>query len=194
MNVRDEADDPAHPVHPALRRAEAEVVRHLEEACDDTAGKDLSQESLDELLHLEDELLAAARAVKKTVRLRRELGERPMAESQARESAAAVPTASAVEGERVCRLREFIDAGGKDWRVWEVKPGASGRRANPERYLGEYVNGWLAFECLQDEMRKRLPNHPPDWFGMVDSDLDRLLPRAVDVPKRKPKTGDAVAQ
>lgn len=174
-------------VHPALRRAEAEVARHLEEACDDVGRKDLGQESLEELLRLENELLAAARAVDETVRLRRQLGERPASESP--------PPASSVqgEGERVCRLREFSDAGGRDWRVWEVKPGASGRRTNPERYLGEYVNGWLAFECLQDEARRRLPNHPADWFGMVDTDLDKLLPQSVEVPKRKPKTEDAVA-
>jgi hypothetical protein len=169
-------------LHPALRRAEAEVARHLEEACDDAGRKDLGQESLDELLRLENELLAAARAVDETVRLRRQLGERPASESQ--------PPASSVEGERVCRLREFSDAGGRGWRVWEVIPGASGRATNPERYLGEYVKGWLAFECLQDDARKRLPNHPADWFGMVDADLDKLLPQAAEVPKRKPKTGD----
>ena len=181
MNPQDESES----LHPALRRAEAEVAHHLEEACDDAGRKDLGQESLDELLRLENELLAAARAVDETVRLRRQLGERPTSESP--------PPASSVGEERVCRLREFSDAGGRNWRVWEVKPGASGRRANPERYLGEYVNGWLAFECLQDEARKRLPNHPADWFGMVDADLDNLLPQAMEVPKRKPKTEDAVA-
>jgi hypothetical protein len=72
-----------------------------------------------------------------------------------------------------------------------VRPGSSGRRINPERYLGEYVKGWLAFECPQDEMRKRLPNHPTDWLRMTDADLDGLLPRAIDVPKRKPKMGSA---
>ena len=193
MDPRDESKS----VHPALRRAEAEVARHLEEACDDAGRKDLGEESLEELLRLENELLAAARAVDETVRLRRQLGERPTSESQP--SASSIegkgPEAGAVEGEqRVCRLREFSDTAGRDWRVWEVKPGASGRRTNPERYLGEYVNGWLAFECAQDEARKRLPNHPADWFGMVDTDLDKLLPRAVDVPKRKPKAGDAVAR
>ena len=187
MDPRDESRS----VHPALRRAEAEVARHLEEACDDAGRKDLGEESLEELMRLENELLAAARAVDETVRLRRQLGERPTSESP--------PPATSGEGEgegeqkRVCRLREFSDAGGRDWRVWEVKPGASGRRTNPERYLGEYVNGWLAFECAQDEARKRLPNHPADWFGMVDADLDKLLPRAVEVPKRKPKAGDVVA-
>jgi hypothetical protein len=72
-----------------------------------------------------------------------------------------------------------------------VRPGASGRKTNPERYLGEYVKGWLAFECLRDETRKRLPNHPADWFRMPDAELDLLLPHAVEVPKRKEKAEGA---
>jgi hypothetical protein len=180
------------PVQPALRRAEAEVARHLEEACEEIGEKDLSQESLDELLRLEDELLAAARAVDETVRLRRQLGERP---STGPESGRPTVSAAATQppfDAPVCRLRDFRDAQGKEWRVWEVKPGSSGRRINPERYLGEYVKGWLAFECPGDETRKRLPNHPTDWFGMADADLCQLIPRALEVPKRTPKpTGPA---
>ena len=191
MSIRDEPD----PVEPALRRAEAEVARHLEEACEEIGQKDLSQESLDELLRLEDELLAAARAVDEAVRLRRQLGEGTATGPDPRASTTArAPTHPPVEPP-VCRLREFRDAEGREWRAWEVRPGSTGRRINPERYLGEYVNGWLAFECLGAELRKRLPNHPPDWFGMADSDLDRFLPRAVDVRKREPKaTGGATQQ
>src|SRR5918992_2750331 len=175
-------------VQPALRRAEAEVARHLEEACDEIDQKDLSKESLDELLRLEDELLAAARAVDETVRLRRQLGESATSGPESRASTAASP-AQPAEASPTCRLREFWDADGREWRVWEVRPGSSGRRINPERYLGEYVRGWLAFECPRDELRKRLPNHPPEWFGMADADLDGLLPRAVDVRKRSPRSG-----
>jgi hypothetical protein len=182
MSIRDDPEG----VHPALRRAEAEVARHLEEACDDVEQKDLSQESLDELLRLENELLAAARAVDETVKLRRQLGERPGAATEPRESPAVPPPQPAPDAP-VCRLREFLDAAGKEWRVWEVKPGASGRPTNPERYLGEYFKGWLAFECLGDEARKRLPDYPTEWFRMTEADLDQLLPRAVDVPKRRLK-------
>jgi hypothetical protein len=175
-----------HPIEPALRRAEAEATRHLEEACDEVGEKDLSEESMDALLRLEDELLAAARAVDETVRLRRQLGERPTTgpDSTGSSGAAQADAGPAPGG---CRLREFADAEGKEWRVWEVRPGSSGRSINPERYLGEYVKGWLAFECLRDETRKRLPNHPADWFGLTDVDLDGLLPRAVEVPRRRPK-------
>src|SRR5918992_1680181 len=185
MSTRHDPD----PVQPALRRAEAKVARHLEEACDEIGQKDLSQESLDELLRLEDELLAAARAVDETVRLRRQLGERPATGPGTPGSSVAGTALQPADEAPVCRLRDFLDAEGREWRVWEVKPGSSGRRINPERYLGEYVKGWLAFECPQDEMRKRLPNHPSEWFSMADADLDGLLPRAVDVRKRSPRSG-----
>jgi hypothetical protein len=132
--------------------------------------------------------------VDETVRLRRQLGERPKNVGMSRSSSTpASPTpATKTTGEAPpSRLREFRDEQGREWRAWEVKPGSTGRRINPERYLGEYVKGWLAFECQQEEVRKRLANHPPDWFRMGDSELDRLLPRAVDVPKRGPKAPGA---
>jgi len=183
MSSREEPES----VQPALRRAEAEIARHLEEACEEIGHKDLSQESLDELLRLEDELLAAARAVDETVRLRRQLGDRAAPGSDPRESTPPPAATQPAEEPPTCRLREFRDTEGREWRAWEVRPGSSGRRINPERYLGEYVRGWLAFECPREEIRKRLPNHPSDWFGMADGDLGLLLPRAVDVPRRGPK-------
>lgn len=164
------------PVQPAVRHAANEAARHLEEACDEIGAKDLSRESLEELLRIEDELLAAARAVDETVRLRRQLADRTTS-TVAMQPPQDVP---------VCRLRDFHDTEGREWRAWEVRPGSTGRRINPERYLGEYVKGWLAFECPQNEIRKRLPNHPTDWFDMSDGDLSQLLPRALDVVRRAP--------
>jgi hypothetical protein len=187
MTPREERD----PVEPALLRAEAELAHHLDEACEEIDQKDLSQESMDELLHLEDELLSAARALREAVRLRRQLGDQPKGGAESQGSADASPAAP--EGAEGSRLREFTDPEGREWRVWEVRPGSSGRRANPERYLGEYFKGWLAFESLEGDVRKRLPNHPPEWFRLKDPELGRLLPRAVEVPKRKPRAGAADA-
>jgi hypothetical protein len=186
MSTRDEPN----PVKPALIRAEAELAHHLDEACEDVDRKDLSQESMDELLRLEDDLLSAARALREAVRLRRQLGDQPRTAVESLESAGATPTA-APEGAAGSRLRDFTDPEGKEWRVWEVRPGSSGRQTNPARYLGEYVKGWLAFESLEGDVRKRLPNHPQEWFRLTDADLCRLLPRAVEVPRRKPRAGAA---
>jgi hypothetical protein len=184
MSTRPDPD----PIKSALHRAEAEVARHLDEACEDADPKALSEDSLDELLRLEDELLAAARAVEDTLRHRRRLDERGESSPRSRESTGPAP-APAPEEAPGCRLRDFRDAEGREWRVWEVKPGSTGRPTNPERYLGEYVKGWLAFESTQTEIRMRLPNHPLDWFRMADADLGRFLPQAVEVQKRKPKAG-----
>jgi hypothetical protein len=52
------------------------------------------------------------------------------------------------------------------------------------------VRGWLAFELLNGEHRKRLPKFTPDWTTASDAELERLLEQAVDVPKRKPMVAD----
>ena len=182
MSTSDNSDN----VQPALRRAEAELARHLEEACDDRDPESIAEESTDELLRLEEELLAAARAVDQAVKLRRKLGDQQGGPDKQRTApeprpADAPPT----------RVREFRTASGSEWRVWEVRPGAAGRA--PKLYPIDYIQGWLAFESLQDERRKRLPKFAPEWTGVPDTDLEQLLDQAVDVPKRKPRADAARA-
>ena len=171
------------PLQPALKKAQAELAKHLEEACEAQVD-DLSQGSVDELLELEEELLAAARAADEAVRLRRRLdekGSRARGASPATDANAPAPPPSSAGG----RVREFRDRKGQAWRVWEVRPGVGRPLRDLHRHLGNYLNGWLAFGCLDNEMRKRLPKFPPDWLEMSDSELEALLHRAVDVPVRK---------
>jgi hypothetical protein len=170
-------------VQPALRRAEAKLARHLEEACDDHDRENISQESTDELLQLEEELLAAARAVDEAVKLRRKLTDQKGAAEQQTGAPEPTPADTAVT-----RVREFRTASGSEWRVWEVRPGAGGRVRKLALYPVDYVQGWLAFELLHGEGRKRLPQFAPEWSSVPDADLEQLLERAVDVPKRKPRT------
>jgi hypothetical protein len=170
-------EDPTH-VRPALLRAEVELAHHLDEACEER-GVDLSEESTDELLRLEEELLAAARAVEEAVKLRRQLDD-------AKEGAAkrvADPQPPPTEPSGV--VRHFRTSSGSEWRVWEVRPGASGRPRKLELYPGDYAQGWLAFELLNGERRKRLPKFAPNWATATDADLERLLEQAVEVSKRK---------
>jgi hypothetical protein len=178
MNTPENPDN----VRPALRRAEAELARHLEEACDDHDRENISEESTDELLRLEEELLAAARAVDQAVRLRRKLGD----ENEAPEKQTAAPAPAPADA-APSRVREFRTASGSEWRVWEVRPGAGGRPRKIELYPVDYVQGWLAFELLHGEGRKRLPKFAPEWSSVPDEQLERLLEQAVDVPKRKPR-------
>jgi hypothetical protein len=184
-------------VRPALREAEAKLAQHLEEACEEYDRENIADESTDELLRLEEELLGAARAVDDAVRLRRRLGdekgtaeqgtaERETAEKGAAEMETAGPEPAPADAQ-AARVREFRTASGSEWRVWEVRPGAGGRARKLELYPVDYVQGWLAFELLQGERRKRLPKFGPEWSKAPDSDLEQLLDQAVDVPKRKPR-------
>jgi hypothetical protein len=176
-------------VEPALRRVEADLARRLDEACEEIDQKDLSQESMGELLRLEEDLLAAARAAEQAIRLRRQLGERPATARGSDTSTTPAPAPEPVPDEdaTASRLREFKDDAGRAWRVWEVRPRSAGR-ANAERYLGEYFKGWLAFELLGGDLRRRLPSFPDEWLRLSDEELDRLLRGAVDVPQRRARS------
>jgi hypothetical protein len=171
-------------LQPALRKVQAELAKHLDEACE-AQRDDLSEGSVDELLHLEEELLAAARAADEAVRLRRRIGEHAANDGAAGTAHREHATAAPPPDHEPARVREFRDRGGHAWRVWEVRPGIGRPLSEIHRYLGDYVNGWLAFGRLDNDTRKRLPKFPPDWLRMSDGELEALLPEAVDVPKRK---------
>jgi hypothetical protein len=176
---------PATPdgLQPALEKAQAELAKHLDEACESPVDE-VGQGSVDELLRLEEELLAAARAADEAVRLRRRLEQRtgsatPQAPSPQEQTRTPPPA------EAGGRVREFRDRKGQAWRVWEVRPGVDRPLRDLHRYLGDYLNGWLAFGCLDNDIRKRLPGYPPDWLTMSNRELEALLDEAKDVPPRK---------
>lgn len=159
------------PLGIALRQTEAELAEKLEEACVPEA-RQVSEESTGELVKLSDSLLAAARAAKDVVSLRK------------RRQGGRVDDPD--EGEAI---REFVDREGKAWRVWAVTPSFS-RRSKREATLGEFEHGWLAFETLDEDARKRLPHYPPDWVSMSDARLQELLARAVEAPTRRTEPKD----
>jgi hypothetical protein len=182
----------ADPLKPALAKAKAELAKHLDEACE-TDSDDLEHGSVDELLRLEEELLAAARAADEAVRLRRRLEQRDGGEVE-RPVSGDAPAVKPPVAEAGGRVREFRDREGRAWRVWEVRPGLGRPVTDLHRYLGDYVNGWLAFGCLDNDIRKRLPAYPPDWLQMSDTEIEELMNRALDVPKRAPRAGQTVAE
>jgi hypothetical protein len=139
---------------------------------------------MDELLRLEEDLLAAARAAEQAVRLRRQLGERPAGPHGSDDSTTPAPEPAPDQDAIAYRVREFNDHERGQWRVWQVRP-RSGGRANAERYLGQYAKGWLAFELIGGDLRRRLPNFPEDWLYMTDEELERMRQRGVEVPQRK---------
>ena len=104
--------------------------------------------------------------------------------------------------------RVFRNAAGVEWQVWSVIPGAvqgderrhgydrrspdpvirykgPERRASNDRRrhqsTGLPSTGWLVFDSLDE--RRRLFPIPPAWESRPDPDLERLLDRAVPVPK-----------
>lgn len=166
------------PLAPALEQAEAELRRQLGEVCE-ARQRPVSAESTGELLRLEEALVSAADAAKRAVSLRRR--RRVQVETDGADAAASVSDGGGAAAESV---REFGDRDGRSWRVWAVTPDrARGGRAG-DRHLGEYCDGWLAFECLEGEERKRLPQYPEDWAHRTDAELEQLLGQAV-APRRR---------
>ena len=175
-------------LEPALQKIHDELAKHLDEACD-SQPDDLQSGTVDQLLHLEEQLLAAARAADEAVRLKRRLDERASAGASLDSGSQRAERPPGAAGDVAGRVREFRDRQGQAWRVWEVRPGVSRPVTDLQRYLGDYVNGWLAFGSLDTDVRKRLPAFPPDWFEMSDGELEALLHRAIHVPKRKAAEG-----
>jgi hypothetical protein len=156
------------PLAVALHHTEAELAEKLQEACVPEA-RDVSDESTAELAKLSDSLLAAARAAKDVVSLRHR---RHQGEAR---------TGSPTEAETI---REFTDRDGKAWRVWAVTPTRSSGSKRASN-LGEFEQGWLAFETLDENQRKRLPHYPADWVTMSDEKLQDLLGLALEAPTRR---------
>jgi hypothetical protein len=157
----------------ALERTEAKLAEKLEEACvPDT--RNVSEESTVEIAKLSDSLLAAAHAAKDVVSLRqrrRETGRQDVKQEVAPEPEA---------------IREFTDRDGKQWRVWAVVPTHT-RGSKREATLGEFEEGWLAFETLDETERKRLPHYPANWRTLSAAKLQELLGLAIEAPTRRPE-------
>ena len=152
-------------LEPLLRQVEAELVHHLEEACEADTD-DIRGETTGELFKLEERLHAAARAAEQAVEIRRRMRQDPDA----------APADS---------VREFIDSAGHEWRVWVVIPGRVRSKEHAQRYLGAYAHGWLAFEALDGSARRRLPDYPEDWRSLSDEGLETLMRKAPEVPVRR---------
>ena len=87
-------------------------------------------------------------------------------------------------------MREFLDANGRRWVVWEVHPSATERRRGaPDirplpraerrvrdtpraRVRAGYVHGWLACESAAE--RRRIAPIPPAWEELSDGELSKL--------------------
>ena len=187
---------PSEPLRAMLHEAEAELSRRLQEACEAEA-KGVATESAEEIRRLEDTLLSAALAAERTVAARRHL----RAESdEAKTSAAASETRERASLDAVSRtdatpdrsapsstsVREFADKHGRSWRAWPVTPDVAHARTASRRSLGDFQEGWICFEALDNSGRRRLPRRGRRWSDLPAEELPRLLEEAITVPVRKP--------
>ena len=174
------------PLEPILEDAEEQLSRRLREACEAEAGG-IENKSADEIRELEDSLLAAAVAAEHTLALRRQVvrnADQPAPED-AQPEAEAEPIAALPEGaHHVPGVREFSDSEGNLWRAWPVTPGVA-RTARQTRYLGEFQQGWICFESLDSQTRRRLPCARSRWDETDDAGLETLLRQAITAPERR---------
>lgn len=95
--------------------------------------------------------------------------------------------------------REFVDAHGVRWQVWQVTPSSADRRESPDRRADArgrnerrkrrelrvrmepgFAQGWLVFESAHE--KRRLHPIPDGWASRRDDELAALLADAVPAP------------
>lgn len=72
--------------------------------------------------------------------------------------------------------REFMDAAGERWLVWDTRP-TTRVRLNPA-----FETGWLTFEC--GKQLRRLAPMPQGWESLPDHELERLCRSATPFDRR----------
>lgn len=91
-------------------------------------------------------------------------------------------------------LRGFTDAGGTEWRVWQVLPSPLDARHESVDALSRmslggtpFANGWLCFESAAQ--KRRLAPIPEGWEFLDAATLQDLCSRAQLVPARRAGMG-----
>jgi hypothetical protein len=83
-------------------------------------------------------------------------------------------------------VREFRDSSGRKWRAWDIKPEEIHPATRAEDYLADcYVTGWIVFETLTGDEKRRLCPWPIRWTQESEGGLRRLLELADRVPPHK---------
>lgn len=168
------------PLKPALERAQTELDARLAEAC----TKHAADESTGELIKLEELLTDAAQAAKEAISIRRRLGVE-------RDRGTTAERVDGGTGESEGGVRDFVDATGRTWHVWEVPPEQLSARSRPGAYAGEYETGWLAFESVDGAERRRLPNYPRTWRELGAEGIEALCRDARPVTRRRRRDPEA---
>lgn len=79
-------------------------------------------------------------------------------------------------------VRDFVDAAGVVWRVWETRP------TSRATLNSGYENGWLTFESSGS--LRRLTPIPPEWERFSERQLEQLCAAATGASRRgRPERG-----
>ena len=209
MTHRSESD----PLRPMLAETEKELGHRLEEACaaqnvsaESTGELMRLEETLLDAAKVAKQAVSLRRRLRSredtdtspssseaapprraTVHHPASVHERFVEDSTSSSSSGSGPGLHAADHElsRDIAVRELRDAQGVEWRVWEVVPKISSSKGAPGERLGDYGEGWLAFESRTGAERRRLPHIPDGWKELGDSDLEKLLDRADVAPVRR---------
>ena len=83
-------------------------------------------------------------------------------------------------------VREFRDEKGRLWRAWDIHPEAIHPPTRAEDWLADcYVTGWIVFETLAGDEKRRLCPWPMNWAEADEHRLRSLLAAAELVPPQR---------
>jgi len=90
-------------------------------------------------------------------------------------------------------VREFSDDHGQGWRVWCILPESIHPVTRAEDYLADcYQLGWLVFETISADEKRRLCPFPRDWESADEDALRSLLAQSEAVRPRR-SSGEVMA-
>ena len=81
-------------------------------------------------------------------------------------------------------LREFIGSDGRRWKAWDVTAGQIHPKTRAEDYMKDLAEGWIVFERVDGEEKRRLCPFPEGWDEWPDAELATLCDRADPVKRR----------
>ncbi|HEX2780514.1 MAG TPA: hypothetical protein VHM30_13500 [Gemmatimonadaceae bacterium] len=81
-------------------------------------------------------------------------------------------------------LREFIGSDGRRWKAWDVTAEQIHPKTRAEDYMRDLAEGWIVFERVDGEEKRRLCPYPIDWDAWPDEELAALCDRAERVKRR----------
>ena len=83
-------------------------------------------------------------------------------------------------------VREFRDEQGRLWQAWDIRPEAIHPPTRAEDWLADcYITGWIVFETLLGDEKRRLCPWPMNWAEADETRLRQLLAAAEVVPPQR---------